>query len=69
MAVLRDVERFLARVQEFDHVGRRWSINDAGGDELIHSLVVGRFRRVMNETCPTNRDRTTQKSHADGFLV
>lgn len=69
MAVLRDVERFLARVQEFDNV-RRWrSVDDGGGDELIHRLVVRRFRWIMDETCPTHRDGATQESHTDGFLV
>lgn len=38
-----------------DHVGG-WDVDDGGGDDLVHGLVVLRPRRVMDQTCTATMD-------------
>ena len=68
MAVQRDVQRFIV-VQEFDDVGGCRSVDDAGGDELVHCFVVGGVGGVVDETRAADVDAAAEEGHAEGFVV
>ena len=66
------VERYvqgLVIVEELEHVGRRAGVDDAGGDELIHCLMIGGLGRVVDEAGAAAVDGAREKCHANGFLV
>lgn len=63
-AVGGDVQWFIA-VEQFQDVGRRWGVDDGGGNELVHSLVVGRVRGIMDEAGTARVDGTGEERHAD----
>lgn len=69
VAVLRNVQRLLAAVEEFQHIAGRGRVDDRGGNDLVHGLVVGRFGRVVDETGAAAVDGAGEESHAQGFLV
>ena len=68
MAVCGDVEGLVV-VQEFEDVGGRAGIDDGGGDKLVHGLVVGGLRGVMDKAGAATVDSAREEGHADGFLV
>ena len=63
-----NIERFVV-VKHLDHVARGWSVDDRGGDDLVHSLVVGWVRRVVEEACSAGVDGAGEESHPNGALV
>ena len=69
MPVLRNVEGLLGGVQELEDVRWGWGVYYAGGDELVHRLMVGGFRGVMDEAGSTDGDSAGEKGHAEGLLV
>lgn len=69
MPVLRHVEGFLTRVQEFEDVGWGRGVDHGGGDELVHCLVVGRLGGVVDKASAADVDGAGQESHAERFLV
>lgn len=68
VAVGGHVERLVV-VQEFEHVGWRGDVDDGGGDDLVHGLVVGGFGWVVDEPGAAAVDGAGEEGHADGFLV
>ena len=68
MAVCRDVEGLVV-VQEFEDVGGRAGVDNGGGDELVHGLVVGGLRGVVDEAGAAAVHSTGEEGHANGFLV
>ena len=68
MAVGGDVERFVV-VQQFEHVRGRGRVDDGGGNELVHGLVVGGFGRVVHEAGAAAVDGAGEESHAQASLV
>lgn len=68
MTIGRDVKRFMV-VQHFQDVRCRWSIDDRGGDDLIHCFVVRGFGRVMYKACTAAIDGTGEEGHTERFLV
>ena len=63
-----DIERLVV-VQHLEHVGWRRGVDDGGGDELVHGLVVGGLGRVVHEAGTAAVDGAGEEGHADGFLV
>ena len=63
-----DIER-LVIVQHLEHVGWRRGVDDGGGDELVHGLVVGGLGRVVHQAGTAAVDGAGEEGHADGFLV
>ena len=68
MPVLRHVQGLVV-VQELQHVGGRAGVDDGGGDELVHGLVVGGLGGVVHEAGAAAVDGAGEEGHADGFLV
>ncbi|KAL8742350.1 MAG: hypothetical protein Q9190_005145 [Brigantiaea leucoxantha] len=68
VAVGGDVQRFVV-VQELEHVGWWRGVDDGGGDELVHCLVVGRFGRVVHEAGAAAVDGAGEEGHSQGFLM
>ena len=68
VAVRRDVEGLVV-VQELEHVGGGWGVDDGGGDELVHGFVVGGLGGVVHEAGATAVDGAGEEGHAQGFLV
>lgn len=68
MAVGRNVKCSVV-VEELEDVRSRGGIDDGGGDELIHRLMVGWFCRIMNETCAAAVHRTRKESHSKRLLM
>ena len=56
-------------MKHLDHVAWGWSADDRGGDDLIHSLVVGWVGRVVDEAGSAGVDRAGEESHTNGALV
>ena len=56
-------------MKHLDHVARGWSADDRGGDDLVHSLVVGWVRRVVDEAGSAGVNGTGEESHTNGALV
>lgn len=68
VAIGGDVQR-LVGVQKLEHIRRRRGVDDRGGDELIHGLVIRGFGGVMHKTGAAAVDCTGEECHADGFLM
>jgi hypothetical protein len=56
-------------VKHLDHVAWGRSADDRGGDDLVHSLVVGWVRRVVDEAGSAGVDGAGEESHSNGALV
>ena len=67
-SVSGNIERFVI-VKHLDHVAGGWSVDDRRGDDLVHSLVVGWVRRVVDEACSAGVDSAGEESHTNGALV
>lgn len=65
---MRDIQ-ILIVVQEFDDVARLRGVDDRGGDELIHRLMIARMGRIVDEPGATDVDGAGEESHAEGFVV
>lgn len=68
MPVGGDVEGFLA-VEEAHDVGGERGVDDGRGDELVHCLVVGGVRGVVDEAGAAGVDAAGEEGHAHGFVV
>ena len=68
MAVGGDVEGLVV-VQHFENVGGGRGVDDGGGDELVHCLVVRRLAGVVDEARAAAVGAAGEEGHADGFLV
>ena len=69
MAVLRYIQGFLGRVEEFEHVGGGRRVDYARGNELVHCFVVRGLGGVVDETGTADVDGAGEEGHAEGFLV
>lgn len=68
MAVLGDVEGFVV-VEEFEDVGGRGSVDDGGGDELVHGFVGGGVGGVIEEAGAAGGDGAGEEGYADRTLL
>ena len=69
MSILRDVQRFLRGVEKLEYVRWRGGVDDGGRYQLVHSLVIGWFCRIVHDTSAAAIDGTGQKSHPNRLLV
>ena len=56
-------------MQQFCNVRGLRCVDDAGGDELVHSFVVGRVRGIVDESGAAGIDAAGKEGHTKRFVV